>query len=166
MVEGTGGEKGEGGGGGRGRFHERFDLEIETGEARRRLVNRAKNHIFESVLNERFLQSILRRQEESDRWLLLLKSDENYIGFVHAKIDHNERPGWGYILEFYIVPDRRRRGWGRQLFHHMVGIFELRGITQVWLTSNCSAEAFWCSLGFKPIGEEKPGLKVMVSTIC
>ena len=41
------------------------------------------------AVNESFLQSILRRQEEPDRWLLLLKSDENYIGFVHANIDHN-----------------------------------------------------------------------------
>lgn len=114
------------------------------------------------AVNERFLQSILERQGERDRWLLLLKCDEDYIGFVHAKIDRDDHPGWGYILEFYIVPDRRRSGWGRKLFYHTVGIFKSRGITQIWLTSNRNAQAFWCSLGFKATDQEEQGQMVIV----
>ncbi|RLF93439.1 hypothetical protein DRN45_05410 [Thermococci archaeon] len=35
-----------------------------------------------------------------------------------------ERPGWGFILEFYIVPDKRRQGWGRRLFNYVVNILQ------------------------------------------
>jgi len=46
---------------------------------------------------ESFLQSILARQGEPDRWLLLLKHQNEYVGFAHVKIDKNERPGWGFL---------------------------------------------------------------------
>jgi hypothetical protein len=42
---------------------------------------------------ERFLQNILARQGEADRWLLLLKYQGRSLGFVHMKIDKDERPG-------------------------------------------------------------------------
>ena len=116
-------------------------------------------------VNEKFLQSILARQGEPYRWLQLLKYEGDCIGFVHAKIDHDDRPGWGYILEFYIVPSKRRSGWGRELFNHIVGILRQEGIREVWLTSNADAQAFWCSLGFKVTREEEHGQKVMVCTI-
>ena len=45
---------------------------------------------------ERFLQSILARQGEPDRWLFLLKHKNEYVGFAHVKIDKDERPGWGF----------------------------------------------------------------------
>jgi hypothetical protein len=44
---------------------------------------------------DRFLQSMLDRQGGPDRWLILLRREGEYIGFTHAKIDHDERPGWG-----------------------------------------------------------------------
>ena len=116
-------------------------------------------------VNENFLQSILRRRTEPDRWLLLLKSEGDCVGFAHAKTDRDDRPGWGYILEFHMVPSERRRGWGRELFNHIVGILRARGISQVWLTSNAGAQAFWRSLGFNPTGEEEHGQTVMVSAI-
>ena len=105
-------------------------------------------------VNQKFLQSILRRQGELDRWLLLIKCGDDPIGFVHAKVDRDERPGWGYILEFYIVPDRRRTGWGRELFNHTAGALRARGIAQVWLESSLEALAFWCSLSFAVAGGE------------
>jgi len=56
---------------------------------------------------EKFLQSIMVHQVEPDRWLLLLRAEDEYMGFVHMKIDKDEHPGWGFILEFYVVPNRR-----------------------------------------------------------
>jgi len=113
-------------------------------------------------VNERFLQSILRRQIEPDRWLLLLTCGGEDIGFAHAKIDRDERPGWGYILEFYIVPRERRRGWGSRLFTHVTELLKLRGVRQVWLTSNERARDFWLKLGFQATGEKEHGQEVMV----
>jgi GNAT superfamily N-acetyltransferase len=114
---------------------------------------------------ERFLRSILSRQKESDRWLLLLKYRNDYLGFVHMKIDRDERPCWGFVLEFYIVPDRRRLGWGRRLFNLSVEILRTRGVKHIWLLSKPASESFWRSLGFRETGEIQENEKVMVVSI-
>ncbi len=113
----------------------------------------------------KFLQSILRRQAEPDRWLFLLKHKDKHIGLVHAKIDQDERPGWGYILEFFIVPDKRRAGWGQTLFNHVAEILQSRGVNRVWLASAPNAEAFWYSLGFRETGEMERDQKIMALSI-
>jgi GNAT superfamily N-acetyltransferase len=101
---------------------------------------------------ERFLQSILKRRGEADRWLFLMKHANEYIGFVHMKIDKDERPGWGFILEFYIVPDRRKMGWGRRFFHLIMKVFKARHVQQMWLLTDQAAEPFWHALGFRDTG--------------
>jgi len=116
---------------------------------------------------ERFLQGILARQGEPDRWLLLLRHGNECIGFVHMKIDKDERIGWGFILEFYIVPDKRRLGWGRRLFNLVAEILRVRGVKNVWLMTSPAAESFWCSLGFGETGEidKETNQKIMVTSI-
>lgn len=116
---------------------------------------------------EGFLQSILRRQREADRWLLLLRCEDEYLGFVHLKIDKDERPGWGFILEFYIIPDKRRLGWGRRLFQLTIEILKTRNVKNIRLLTNQVAEQFWHSLGFDDTGEldKETGQKILESTI-
>jgi GNAT superfamily N-acetyltransferase len=114
---------------------------------------------------ERFLGSILARQKESDRWLLLLKWRNDFLGFVHMKIDRDERPGWGLILEFYIVPNRRKLGWGRRLFHLCVEILRSRSVKHIWLLSKQASESFWRSLGLRETGEIEENEKIMVASI-
>ena len=60
--------------------------------------------------HQRFLQSILCRQGEPDRWLALFILGDDASGFAHFKIDKDERPGWGFVMEFYVIPERRQ--WG------------------------------------------------------
>jgi len=116
---------------------------------------------------ERFLRSILTRQSESDRWLLLLKYEGEYLGFIHMKIDRHERPGWGFILEFYIVPNKRRVGWGRRLFNLTVEILRARGVKSIYLLSTPTSEQFWYKLGFAGTGEidKETCQKVLVTSI-
>lgn len=117
---------------------------------------------------DRFLRSILARQEEPDRWLLLLRCKDEYSGFAHFKIDRNERVGWGFILEYYIIPSRRRMGLGTKFFSSIAGIFQTRGVEDVWLlTSSPSAESFWRSLGFKSTGEldKETGQKILTKKL-
>jgi ribosomal protein S18 acetylase RimI-like enzyme len=111
---------------------------------------------------ERFLQSILARQGEADRWLLLLKHQGRSLGFVHMKIDKDERPGWGFILEFYIVPDKRRQGLGSKLFTLARKILQNRGVQNIWLLASPPSDSFWRSLGFQETGEIEDSQKVMV----
>lgn len=95
--------------------------------------------------------------------MLLLKCQDEYLGFVHVRIDKEERPGWGFILEFYIVPNKRRLGWGRRLFNLCVEILKERNVEDIWLLTDQAAEKFWQSLGFKETGEidKETGQKTM-----
>ncbi len=101
---------------------------------------------------ERFLQSILSRLGEPDRWLFLLKYKNEYVGLAHVKIDKDERPGWGFILEFYIIPSKRRMGLGRKFFSLIEDLLRSKGVKDVWLLAT-EAIPFWCSLGFRLTGE-------------
>ena len=101
---------------------------------------------------ERFMQSILSRLGEPDRWLFLLKYQNEYVGLAHVKIDKSERPGWGFILEFYIVPSKRRMGLGRKFFSLIEDLLRSKGVKDIWLLAT-EAIPFWCSLGFRLTGE-------------
>jgi len=112
--------------------------------------------------NKKFLKSILRKLFGKDRWLLLLIRENQYIGFLHAKIDTEDKPGWGYILEFYIIPGMRRKGYGSFLYKRIRGIFASKNITKIWLTASPYSELFWEKVGFYDSGEKENGFKVMM----
>ena len=81
--------------------------------------------------HEKFLNSILNKQSSNTRWLVLLKVDSISIGFIHAKIDKDERIDWGYIMEFYIHPCYRRKGFGTTLYNFIKHQFISYGIKDV-----------------------------------
>ena len=114
---------------------------------------------------EAYLQSMLARQGEPDRWLLMLKVVGEPTGLVHAKIDRDDRPGWGYILEFYIRPQSRNSGRGRFLCDYVLNLFRERSVEDVWLTANPPPEGFWRSCGFKETGEMEGGNKIMAMSL-
>lgn len=116
---------------------------------------------------ESFLQSILARQGEPDRFLVLLKHKNEYAGFAHVKIDRDERIGWGFILEFYIVPTKRKIGLGRTFFNVITEMLQVRGVKDVWLLADSSSEPFWRALGFKQTGEidKETGQDIMIKSL-
>lgn len=83
------------------------------------------------------------------------------------KIDKEERFGWGFILEFYIVPCKRGLGWGRKLFNLVLKVLLARGVKRIWLLANPASERFWCKLGFEETGEidTETSQKVMAMSI-
>lgn len=113
---------------------------------------------------DRFLQSILAKQEEPDRWLLLLKHEMRYSGFAHFKIDKDERIGWGFILEYYIITSKRRMGLGTKFFSLIARMLQTKRVEDVWLlTDSSDAESFWRSIGFRFAGEldRETGQKIL-----
>jgi ribosomal protein S18 acetylase RimI-like enzyme len=114
----------------------------------------------------KFLRSILARQGENNRWLILLRKNDVAIGFVHAKIDQDEQVGWGYILEFYIAPAFRRKGFGSMLYDFIKNEFIRSGAKHIWLNANKeNGEPFWSSLGFIETGEVAAGQKNLAISI-
>ena len=118
-------------------------------------------------LRGRFLRSVVDLQVEEERWLFLLRVDAGFIGFVHMKVDTTDRPGWGWMMEFYVRPEHRRRGYGRGLYGRSERILVNRGVKDIWLTSNPAAIPFWRAVGFAETGEraEFNDYPVMVKSV-
>ena len=111
--------------------------------------------------HQRFLQSILRRQGESGRWLALFMLGGQVAGFAHFKVDTDQRPGSGYIMEFYVIPARRRAGLGRKYLPLVGEVLKAAGCPMVWLASHPAAEGFWRACGFHETREFERNQKVM-----
>ncbi|OPJ64397.1 GNAT family N-acetyltransferase [Clostridium oryzae] len=68
------------------------------------------------------------------------------LGGIKGIID----PGYGYIMEYYIVLKMRRRGYATKLFQHVTYLFKKHGVTQMYLTpDSISGIPFWTTVGFK-----------------
>lgn len=109
---------------------------------------------------KKFIASIVSMSENKDRFVELCYLGKALIGFAYGKIDREEHrgytcPGWGYVMEFYIKPKYRRKGYGKELYKHLENIFKSNGVSNVWLTADpITGEPFWSSLSFTNSGEK------------
>lgn len=117
----------------------------------------------------KYIESVLRRlrQEPDCRWFLMARDSTGApAGFCFFKIDKDERQGWGYIMEFFVLPGNRRKGLGRLLLQLSLKRMGESGVKQVWLSSAFLAEAFWQACGFDFTGETyENGKKVMTRAL-
>lgn len=106
----------------------------------------------ESVLN--FTRGMQKMQGPHDRHLELCYVGESLIGFLYGKVDHENhkgfiKPGFGYIMEFYVKPDYRHKGYGRAMFVRLEELFSSHGVKRMYLTADSvTGKPFWESLGF------------------
>ena len=111
---------------------------------------------------KRFIASIISMSEDKDRFVELCYLGEDLIGFAYGKIDREGhrgyiRPGWGYVMEFYIKPEYRRNGYGRKMYKLLEDIFKSKGVSNIWLTADpITGEPFWSAVGFTNSGEKSP----------
>jgi GNAT superfamily N-acetyltransferase len=74
-------------------------------------------------------------------------------GFSVYQIDTEQsdwckRPGWGFIREFYVVPECRKSGTGKALAAHTEQQLRSLGAKKMYLTST-DAVPFWEKCGWK-----------------
>ncbi len=84
--------------------------------------------------------------------IILLHQADRPIGFCLFQIDDVSHPwcmhhGAGDIREFYIIPEKRKQGYGRHLFQITKQYFESHGVKAIYLSSDDQG-AYWESLGF------------------
>lgn len=109
------------------------------------------------IIRGKLLDLIVRQTREGLIHIFLAEEDGQSIGFSICQIDRPEsdwckRPGWGFIREFYIHPDFRRRGLGSQLARHTETALKNLGAERLYLTSG-TAKIFWQSCGWHLTGE-------------
>lgn len=113
---------------------------------------------------QKWIDSIisLQMQGDSDRHLEYCHDGEKLIGFLYGKIDHPEhhdfkKIGYGYIMEFFILPEYRRNGYGTAMFSRLGQLFFADGATRMYLTTDSpTGEQFWETMGFAATGEISP----------
>lgn len=122
-----------------------------------------QNRNTDPTVIEKWTNSIIRKSEsESFRILHLCYTEGEIVGFLYVKIDQPDdkgyhRTGQGYIMEFYVLPEHRRKGYGRIMVSHIEHFFREQGVTQMYLTADpVTGKPFWSALGFTSKGEFSP----------
>ncbi len=106
--------------------------------------------------------SMINIQGDNDRYLLLCYDGDNLIGFMYGKIDHPEhkgyiKVGYGYVMEFYVLPEFRRNGYGKQMYSYLEGLLISDGAKGLYLTSDpITGKPFWLACGYKSTGKKSP----------
>ena len=114
------------------------------------------------AFEEKWIRSIIGMQGPSDRHLELCFSGENPVGFLYGKLDHPEhrgyiRPGWGYVMEFYVRPPFRRRGFGTEMYARLERLLRSDGAQGLYLTSDTpTGVPFWLAMGFVNSHQKSP----------
>lgn len=107
-------------------------------------------------------QSIIRLSASPDRLIEVCCDGDVPVGFLYGKIDREGdrgyiRPGWGYVMEFYVIPERRREGLGRIMAQRMEDFFREKGVKQAYLTADpVTGKPFWAAAGYRAMGEISP----------
>ena len=150
-------------------------------------MTRQMCHVFESLMYEyidemnqhshrplpkefqkKWIDSIIAMQGPQDRHLELCCVDSDVVGFLYGKIDHEDhkgfiKPGYGYIMEFYVKPEYRRSGFGKQMFHRLELLFRQDGADRMYLTADpVTGRPFWEAMGFVSTGEISPENSLLI----
>lgn len=107
-------------------------------------------------------RGMLRMQGPHDRHLELCYENDELVGFLYGKVDHENhkgfiKPGYGYIMEFYVLPECRRKGFGHAMFNRLYGHFASHGTKTMYLTADpVTGKPFWEVMGFADTGILSP----------
>lgn len=117
---------------------------------------------------QKWINSIVAMQGPDDRHLELCYVENAPIGFLYGKIDHEDhkgfiKPGYGYIMEFYVKPSYRRKGYGKSMFDRLERLFWADGAKMMYLTADpVTGKPFWEAMGFLSTYEKSPENKLYI----
>lgn len=106
--------------------------------------------------------------ERKDMHFELVYLGKEVIGFALYAVDLGGikgliEPGYGYIMEYYIVPNKRRKGYGMELYQHLVEVFKSHKVKYLYLTpDNTLGIRFWFRMGFLDSGKIDPDNKMPI----
>jgi len=107
-------------------------------------------------------RSMINMQGPHDRHPELFYDGDNLIGFLCGKVDHEGhkgfiKPGYGYIMEFYVKPEYRHLGYGKVMFERLQYLFASHCTKRMYLTADpVTGRPFWEAMGFETSGESSP----------
>ena len=121
-----------------------------------------QNRTTDEKILARWTNSIIAKQYEKGMCLKLCYDGGNLIGFLYGKIDMPDdrgfkKVGYGYVVEFYVQPQYRRNGYGKEMYSFLEKYFTDKNVHNIYLTADpVTGKPFWEALGFKENGEISP----------
>ena len=99
--------------------------------------------------------------------------DDVLVGFANFAIDKGGiaeliDKGFGFVMEFYIAPQFRRKGYGKLFYNHIEETLKNDGTKNIYLTSDTvTGIPFWIAMGFDDGGKIDPdnGLPIYIKNI-
>lgn len=125
-------------------------------------LDKHRNQITPTEVIARWIKSIIQIQGDNDRHLELCYDNNTLIGFLYGKVDHPEHKGfikigYGYIMEFFVLPEYHRNRYGKEMYLHLENLFKQDGVKRMYLTADpITGKPFWESLGFMNTGKKSP----------
>ena len=107
----------------------------------------------------KWVDSIVKMSDDTNSFLELCYFGETAVGFCYGKIDRPHRkgcirPDWGYVMEFYVLPEYRRKGLGKRMYLRLQDFFNSKDTAGIYLTSDpVTGKPFWGAMGFIATGE-------------
>lgn len=109
---------------------------------------------------QKWLDARINIQGEKDtNHFELIIVEEQIVGFAMYAVDlggikNTLEAGYGYIMEFYVKPQYRRKSIGTQTYMHIKSVFEKHGVNKIYLTPDSKIGIpFWEAMDFKDCGK-------------
>lgn len=95
-----------------------------------------QNQTTSTVSVTKWVKSIIQMQGDSDRHLELCFDNNKPVGFLYGKVDRPEhkgfiKVGYGYIMEFFVLPEYRRNVYGKEMYLHLEKLFNKDGVKRM-----------------------------------
>lgn len=131
-----------------------------------------ENNSTPSEIVEKYALNMISKLNE-DRILKIVEDNGKFIGFCYAKIDRETDkglvyPGWGYIMEFFVKKEYRRKSIGKQLLRECEEFFVSKDAKNAWLTSDeVTGIPFWKACDYKDSKEvsSENNLKIFIKKL-
>lgn len=133
------------------------------------------DEILENLTDERFITQIKSDLEEKDRVIFVAEiltenSEKEIIGFISGGTCRKEREGFqGEVYANYVLPQWKKKGIGRKLFHTLLDWMRECGFKAMFLWTlkdNQSARFFYELMGGKLIDKGKIEIGKWLDKVC
>lgn len=125
-------------------------------------LDKHQNRNTDPEILKKWTESIVRKQYEDGRYLKLCCYNSEIVGFIYGKIDKPDdkgfkKVGYGCIMELYVIPEYRRKGFGKAMYLEIEGFFRKNGVMCLYLTADpVTGKPFWEEMSFTSTGEISP----------
>lgn len=139
-------------------------------QAYARELDKHQNRRTDSEALRKWTYRIVEKQSDKSRpiYLKFALVGETVIGFFYGDVDKSAdkgfvKDGYGRILEFYVLAEFRRLGYGKEMFLYLEDAFRSDGIEMLCLTADpVTGKPFWEALGFICTGKIYPDNNLMI----